>query len=108
TNVSASKGEEGMRSRTLAGLAAFTFAVLLSSGAHALTCTQSQEDAILAALPPCGEAGSCASTGDVSKATGMGALVCQNCLNQMVSEGSVATCTLPGPPIVLDGGWCRL
>jgi hypothetical protein len=72
------------------------------------TCTETQKAAILANLPPCGDdPPNCAGQGDACKDLGIGGLVCNQCLQELQSATLVATCTLLGPPIQFDGGWCR-
>ncbi len=80
--------------------------VALSGQAAFATCTSTQKAAVLASLPPCGdEAPNCSSLGE--SCPGFGYLVCYQCLQELIADNAAATCTLEGPPIVLDGGYCR-
>lgn len=97
-----------MKAKTSLVFLIFVLLISLSGQAALATCTETQKAAVLASLPPCGDdPPNCASLGDVSKDSGVGGLVCLQCLQELQSANEVATCTLTGPPILLDGGWCR-
>ncbi|HEV7503724.1 MAG TPA: hypothetical protein VGS07_02315 [Thermoanaerobaculia bacterium] len=82
--------------------------VALSGQAALATCTSTQKAAVLANLPPCGdEPPNCASLGEARGSTGLGVLIVYECLQDLIADNAAATCTLIGPPILLDGGYCR-
>jgi hypothetical protein len=99
-----------LRIKTPRTLAVFIVVLLVSlSGQAALaTCTDTQKAAVLANLPPCGDdPPNCASLGEARGSTGLGVLIVYECLQDLIADNAASTCTLEGPPIVLDGGYCR-
>lgn len=100
-----------MKRKTPRSLAVFIVILLIALSGHAAlaTCTDTQKAAVLASLPPCGDdPPNCTAIGNVAGSMGFGVLICYECLQDLIANTEAATCTLLGPPIQFDGGYCRL